>query len=116
MPHCEMPTLLLYCVDGHRAVHHCPHYSVLIQVLTWDIILRYLVCVDLFSLIVFRILNTSEHIGFKGVPFFDQLTEVLGIKMFDHRKSLQVSRQFARMVFRPSSCKCSSLSLPRSPS
>ena len=57
--------------------------SVLIQVLTRDIILGYLVNVDILSLIVFRIFNTSEHIGFKCIPFFDQLKEVLGIKMFD---------------------------------
>lgn len=76
-------------------VHHCPPYSVLIQVLTTDIILRYLVGVDFLSLIVFRIFNTREHIGFKGVPFFDQLKEAFGIKMFDFRECLQVARQFS---------------------
>src|SRR5215469_1613330 len=111
-----MPTLLLYCADGHRAVHRPARpSSVLIQVLTRDIILRYLVCVDSLSLIVFRIFNTSEHIGFKCVPFFDQLKEVLGIKMFDLWESLQVARQLARMISRPLQCKWSSLSLPTSP-
>src|SRR4030095_9433721 len=111
-----MPTLLLYSVDGHRVVDHCPSYSVLIQVLTGDIILRYLVCVDFFSFIVFRILNTNEDIGLKCVPFFDQLMEALGIKMFDLRESLQVARQFARMISRAWPCKwSSSLSLPTSP-
>ena len=35
----------------------------------------------------------------------DQLMEVLGIKMFDLRESLQVARQFARMISRPLPCK-----------
>ena len=40
-------TTALFCGRSQES-NHCPSYSVLIQVFTRDIILRYFVCVDFF--------------------------------------------------------------------
>lgn len=114
--HCAMPTLLLYCADGSRVVHHGPptqsldsgthqgHHPPVPRVWTS--------C----SFIVFRILNTCEHIGFKGARSFDHPKEALGVKMF-RRPGVPASRPTVLQNGLSSLVrKCSNISLPTSPS
>ncbi len=75
-------------------------YSLFIQVLVGDVILRNFVSFD-FPVVEVCGFDAGNHFGFVSVAFFQQVRHAFGIGTFDARQSGQVTRLIARTAAWP---------------